>query len=98
MESKRIQFPRFYFLSNDELLQILANATDIRAVEKHINKCFDNIFGFILVDTGANNTPDIAGMRSGEGEEVEFTQKVKVRNSGVEVWMKSLETAMITVL
>jgi hypothetical protein len=51
-------------------LQILANAADIKAVEKHINKCFDNIFGLILLDTGG--IPDIGGMKSGEGEEVEF--------------------------
>lgn len=70
LESKRQLFPRFYFLSNDELLQILANAADIKAVEKHINKCFDNITGLLLVDTGG--IPDIIGMRSGEGEEVEF--------------------------
>lgn len=43
LEEKRGEFPRFYFVSNDELLQILANASDIKAIEKHINKCFDNI-------------------------------------------------------
>lgn len=89
LEQKRVLFPRFYFLSNDELLQILANAADIRAVEKHINKCFDNINGLLLVETGG--TPDIHGMKSGEGEEVEFS-KIKVRNNGVEVWMKGIET------
>lgn len=88
LESKRMQFPRFYFLSNDELLQILANAADIKAVEKHINKCFDNIFGLLLLDTGG--IPDIGGMKSGEGEEVEFA-KIKIRNSGVESWMKNVE-------
>mmetsp|Transcript_7541 Transcript_7541/g.6887 ORF Transcript_7541/g.6887 Transcript_7541/m.6887 type:complete len:84 (+) Transcript_7541:3284-3535(+) len=43
LESKRNQFPRFYFLSDDELLQILSHASDIHEVIKHINKCFDNI-------------------------------------------------------
>lgn len=84
---KRQAFPRFYFLSNDELLQILSNAADIKAVEKHINKCFDNICGLILVDPNYNAS-DIQGMISGEKEEVLFIGKVKVKNSGVEAWMK----------
>lgn len=64
----------------------MANAADIKSVEKHINKCFDNIFGLILVDAGGGH--DIGGMISGEKEEVEFS-KIKVgRASGVEQWMK----------
>lgn len=48
----------------------MANAADIKSVEKHINKCFDNICGLILVDAGGGH--DIGGMISGEKEEVEF--------------------------
>lgn len=61
----------------------------MKQVEKHINKCFDNICGLILVDSGSS-VPDIGGMISGEREEVEFPTKIKVSRTGtgVEVWMK----------
>ena len=93
LEQKRRLFPRFYFLSNDELLQILANAHDIKSVEKHINKFFENINGFMLVD-GAPNLPDISGVVSGEREEMDF-QLTRIRiaktGNGVEGWLKALE-------
>jgi dynein heavy chain, axonemal len=50
LEEKREQFPRFYFISNDELLQILANSADLRAIEKHASKCFENLQAFVLQD------------------------------------------------
>jgi hypothetical protein len=51
----------------------LANAADVKSVEKHINKCFDNISGLLLIDSGSS-TPDINGMISSEREEVEFSR------------------------
>ena len=32
MELKRGSFPRFYFLSDDELIDILANSTDLKII------------------------------------------------------------------
>jgi len=43
LEKKRMEFPRFYFLSNDELLDILANSENMDIIMLHLKTLFDNI-------------------------------------------------------
>ncbi|XP_055452394.1 dynein axonemal heavy chain 6 [Psammomys obesus] len=111
LESKRVIFPRFYFLSNDELLEILAQTRNPQAVQPHLRKCFDSIskLEFALmpptegkipgVDTEPEKvfTNDILAMLSPEGERVGLGKGLKARGN-VEEWLGKVEEAMFSSL
>ena len=106
LETKRSAFPRFYFLSNDELLDILSETKDPRRVVPHLPKAFEAICGVQMrgktdaeqAEGGPNL--DILCMVSGEGEEVPLTKDAPVepdaeRNRGnVERWLDEMEKSM----
>eukprot|EP00701_Giardia_intestinalis_P004984 XP_001708808.1 Dynein heavy chain [Giardia lamblia ATCC 50803] len=52
LESKRLAFPRFFFLSNDELLQILAQTTEPSTVRPFLRKIFEAIGDIELEELG----------------------------------------------
>ena len=91
LETRRQQFPRFYFISNDELLLILANSKSVSNVQPHLRKLFEAIFSLEFQDK------DIRAMISPEGEKVPLGMNLKARGSA-EVWLPALETDMVKTL
>lgn len=72
LHSKQLLFPRFFFLSNDDLLHILSQTKDPIRVQDHLNKCFEGIQ--LLNFTEPNLI--VTSMFSAMGEEVKFNEKI----------------------
>lgn len=53
---KRQAFPRFYFLADDELLELLSRCRDTSAVQPHLRKCFDAVHSLDFGDGPGSNT------------------------------------------
>ena len=50
LETKRLLFPRFYFLSSSDLLDILSSGNEPTLVAKHLIKLFDSLAKLSLLD------------------------------------------------
>jgi len=90
-------FARFFFLANDDLLQILAQTKNPRLVQAHMDKCFEGIQKVMFTEQD-----HVFGMISAEKEEVNFLKPIDVnegeRKGNVEIWMLDIEKEMIACL
>jgi dynein heavy chain, axonemal len=90
-------FSRFYFLSDEELLEILADTKDPLKVQKHVNKCFEAINRLEFTAKA-----EVIGMNSQEKEYVKFNKSINVeegdRKGNVEKWLLDIEKMMILTL
>eukprot|EP00803_Ostreobium_quekettii_P011338 evm.model.scf_1312.1 EVM.evm.TU.scf_1312.1 scf_1312:839-40608(+) len=88
LDTKRCAFPRFYFISDDELLSILGTS-DPTSVQEHMLKLFDNC---AALKFGRGNK-SVVGMTSAEAESFDFRSKVAIEGP-VEAWMGAVEAEM----
>lgn len=92
LERKRLFFPRFFFLSNDEMLRILSETKHPQNVQTSLSKCFEGIHRLQLDD----NKQHVHAMISVGGEKLNFEQTVSIVNARgcVEKWLHDVEVEM----
>ncbi|XP_077829199.1 dynein axonemal heavy chain 17 [Macaca mulatta] len=98
LETKRLAFPRFYFVSSADLLDILSNGNDPVEVSRHLSKLFDSLCK-LKFQLDANDKPLKVGlgMYSKEDEYMDFDQDCDLSGQ-VEVWLNRVLDRMCSTL
>lgn len=89
LQTKRAKFSRFYFLSNDELLEIISQTKEPKKVQPFLKKIYESMGSLEFEDDLG-----ITAMFSPDGEEIRFAEKVSANDVNVEIWMREVEAAM----
>uniref|UniRef100_A0A1I8MV06 Dynein heavy chain, cytoplasmic n=1 Tax=Musca domestica TaxID=7370 RepID=A0A1I8MV06_MUSDO len=91
---KRNSFPRFYFLGDDDLLEILGQASkDPEVIQKHIKKLFPGCHQLGIVQ--GNSLDDqrilytIESLKSAEGDVLKLRTPIEMKGP-IENWLNSL--------
>ncbi|XP_019507533.1 PREDICTED: dynein heavy chain 11, axonemal [Hipposideros armiger] len=93
LETKRVAFPRFYFISSADLLDILSKGAQPKQVTRHLAKLFDSIADLQFEDNQGVSAHTAIGMSSKEKEHVLFQAKCECIGH-VETWLLQLEQTM----
>lgn len=95
LETKRLAYPRFYFISSADLLDILSNGNQPELVAKHLTKLYDSLAKLVFTTKGVKTAK---GMISKENEEfVEFKGLCDCSGK-VEIWLNRVTDIMRTTL
>ena len=82
LEQKRSKFARFYFLGDEDLLEILGQAKNPNVIQSHLKKLFAGVY-YVAFDSSMTS---IIAMKSIEGEVVVLNSPVKITED-VEIWL-----------
>ncbi|CAD5118803.1 DgyrCDS7483 [Dimorphilus gyrociliatus] len=86
LETKRTLFPRFYFVSDPTLLEILGQASDPHTIELHLLDIFENT---AKISWSPQEYDKIMCVFSSEGDKLNLNRPIKAAGN-VEKWLNDL--------
>lgn len=90
LETKRLAFPRFYFVSSADLLDILSNGNQPHMVTRHLTKLFDSMAKLkFKEDEDGNSIKSSFGMFAKDTEYVAFNEECDC-NGPVSIFLLSV--------
>ena len=101
LAQQRSDFSRFFFLGDDDLLEIMGNSSEPGKVLPHVGKMFAGIAGarHVQEELPEGVRARLDAMVSKDGEVVEFIEPIDINmDSSVKDWLKMLETQMQSTL
>ena len=95
LERERMTFPRFYFVGDEDLLEMIGNSNDTLRIAKHFRKMFAGLSGLLIEEEESV----INGFTSKEGEEVLLRKPISlVKIPKINDWLAALESSMKSTL
>ncbi|WFC97970.1 hypothetical protein MYAM1_000690 [Malassezia yamatoensis] len=93
LERERVRYPRFFFVGDDDLLEMLGNRQDIKRVASHLHKMFAGIRD--VCETGNS----IEQVVSHSGDVLTLTNPVSLTQySALHEWLAALERSIADTL
>lgn len=90
LEKERVSFPRFYFVGDEDLLEMIGNSNDTLRIAKHFKKMFAGLNGLVMDEESV-----ISGFSSKEGEVVRLRKEISlVKTPRINDWLALLEHGM----
>ncbi|XP_031848127.1 dynein beta chain, ciliary [Nomia melanderi] len=93
LETKRLIYPRFYFISSADLLDILSNGNNPELVCKHLSKLYDSIANLLWKMDGDKPTKTATVMVAKDGEKMTIHGLCDCSGK-VENWLNNVTDAM----
>ncbi|KAJ3273119.1 hypothetical protein HDV01_004758 [Terramyces sp. JEL0728] len=87
LERERSNFSRFYFVADEDLLEILGNSKDLDRIQPHLKKIFPAVTRVLTDDEQQN----ILGVSSPEGEIITFANPIDRTKTRVYEWLTRIE-------
>ncbi|EPY22982.1 dynein heavy chain 1, cytosolic [Strigomonas culicis] len=93
LDTQRRRFPRFFFVGDDDLLEILGNSRDPHFLSKHLRKMFTALASFTVEGT------HLVGFSSAEGEDIRYVGSGPVfKDRPLYDWLQDAEQGMVATL